>query len=89
MKITSGLLAGLIIAFVHSWLVTLLILLLAPVLVVTMTLQAKLVVGTGGTSKKAYEQCGKVRKYTLTSNILYLSFSFRLPLSQYTTYARW
>ena len=59
-QIISGLLAGLIIAFVYSWLVTLLILLIAPVIMVTLTLQTKLVVGTGGTGKKAYEECGKV-----------------------------
>ena len=34
-------------------------------MMVTLTLQTKLVVGTGGTGKKAYEQCGKVRKYML------------------------
>ena len=59
-QIVAGLLAGIIIAFVYGWLVTLLILLIVPVLLVAMTLHTKLVLGTGGTGKKAYEKAGSV-----------------------------
>ena len=69
-QIIAGLLAGVIIAFVYSWLVTLLILLVAPVMMVTLTLQTKLVVGTGGTGKKAYEQCGKVSTHSHQYSVL-------------------
>ena len=60
--IVTGLLAGVIIAFIYGWLITLLILLIVPVLMVAMTVQTKLVLGTGGTGKKAYEQAGSVSR---------------------------
>ena len=60
--IVSGLLAGLIVAFIYGWLITLLILLIIPVMLVAITVQTKLVLETGGTGKKEYEQAGSVRR---------------------------
>ena len=69
-QVIGGLLAGVIIAFVHGWLVTLLILLVVPVLMVVMTIQNKLVLGTGGTGKKAYEKAGSVGAPACTKSVL-------------------
>ena len=59
-QIIAGLSAGIIIAFVYGWLITLLILLVAPVMMVASTIQTKLVLKTGGTGKKAFEEAGSV-----------------------------
>ena len=59
-QIISGLMAGIIIAFIYGWLITLVMLMVAPVLMIATTLQTKLVLKTGGTGKKAYEQAGSV-----------------------------
>jgi len=59
-QIISGLLTGIIIAFVYGWLITLLMLLVAPIVLVSSTIQTKLVLGVGGNSKKAYEKAGSV-----------------------------
>ena len=71
-QIIAGLLTGIIVAFVFGWLVTLLILLIAPLLMVTATLQTKLVLKTGGTGKKEYEQAGSVSAIlTLVLNLMF------------------
>ncbi|XP_065884882.1 ATP-dependent translocase ABCB1-like [Dysidea avara] len=59
-QIISGLLTGITIAFIYGWLTTLLILLAVPVMMVSNTLQTKLVIGVGGNSKKAYEKSGSI-----------------------------
>ena len=71
-QIISGLLTGITIAFIYGWLTTLLILLAVPVMMVSNTLQTKLVIGVGGNSKKAYEKSGSV------SEILFQHYMFRI-----------
>jgi len=59
-QIVAGLLTGIIIAFVYGWLTTLLILMVVPVMLISITIQSKLVFGVAGNSKKAYEKAGSV-----------------------------
>ncbi|XP_065886098.1 ATP-dependent translocase ABCB1-like [Dysidea avara] len=67
-QIISGLLTGIIIAFIYGWLTTLLILSVVPVMMVSTTIQTKLVIGVGGNSKKAYEKAGSIA-FESVSNI--------------------
>jgi len=59
-QIITGLLTGIIIAFVYGWLTTLVILMVVPVMMISVTIQTKLVFGVAGNSKKAYEKAGSV-----------------------------
>jgi len=52
---------ALVIAFVYSWLMTLVILAVVPVLVVASLLQHKALIGHANRNKKALENSGKVR----------------------------
>ena len=58
-QIIAGLLTGIIIAFAYGWLTTLLIVMVIPVMLVSVTIQSKLILGVGN-SKKAYEKAGSV-----------------------------
>ena len=58
-QIIVGLLTGIIIAFAYGWLTTLLIVMVIPVMLVSVTIQSKLILGVGN-SKKAYEKAGSV-----------------------------
>ena len=62
-QVIAALLTGIIVAFIFGWLTTLLILSVVPVLMVSSTIQTKLIVGVGGNNKKAYEKAGSVSSY--------------------------
>ena len=55
-----SLLASLIIALIYSWVLTLVLLTLVPVLIIAGFLQLKALTGHAGETKKALEQAGKV-----------------------------
>ena len=68
-------------------------------MMVASTIQVKLVLKTGGTGKKAFEEAGSVSIQYLLCKTFYLAtvhlftyshvVFFRLLLNQYPTYARW
>jgi len=58
-----ALLAGLIIAFLYSWLTTSLVLLAIPIMVIAGTIHAKLIWNMAGSGKKDYETAGNVRMH--------------------------
>ena len=59
-QIIASLMTGIIIAFIHGWLTTFVILSVVPVIVVVNIIQSKLVFGITGDTKKAYEKAGSV-----------------------------
>jgi len=57
--IIFSLLTGTVVAFVYGWLTTILLLLALPIMLVSFTIQEKLIVGASN-NKKAYEVSGSV-----------------------------
>ena len=87
-----GMLFALVVAFVYSWLMTLMILAVVPILIVAGVLQIKALTGHATSNKKALEHAGKV-SYVLgvkrvLGNISPLNSS-RLLLTRLRTPALW
>lgn len=57
-----GMLLSIIIAFVYSWILTLVLFTFVPILILAGFLQTKALTGHAGDNKKALEQAGKVRE---------------------------
>ena len=62
-----SLLAGVIIAFIYSWKLTLVILCFVPLLAIGGFLQMKMLTGAAGKNKVALENAGKVRDIKQTN----------------------
>ena len=62
----AALITGIVIAFVFSWITTLLILLVIPVWVIAGRLSINLIWTFGRNSKKAYERAGSVCVYLVS-----------------------
>ena len=60
METGVGLLASFIIALAYSWVLTLVLLTLVPVMIIAGFLQLKALTGHAGEAKKALEQAGRV-----------------------------
>ena len=55
-----GMLASLVIAFVYSWMLTLVLIGFVPIFIIAGFLQLRAITGHAGSSKKALEEAGKV-----------------------------
>ena len=55
-----GMLASLVIAFVYSWMLTLVLFGFVPIFIIAGFLQLRAITGHAGSSKKALEEAGKV-----------------------------
>lgn len=62
-----SLLAGIIIAFVYSWKLTLLIIAFLPLVVIGGAMEMKMMAGAAGKNKEALEAAGKVSEQGLVS----------------------
>ena len=66
----SSLLAGVIIAFIYSWKLTLLIIAFLPLVVIGGALEMQMMAGAAGKNKEALEAAGKVKFEFVTFLIL-------------------